>query len=106
MLQNRTSGWHPGKRSGKSCSHLRRAGSDELLTGPIMIFVHNDDIRKILSVKESIPVLESAFKQVETGEALERPRIDMYMPCEQDAGYYRWGSSEGTNDGVFAIRMK
>jgi alanine dehydrogenase len=71
-----------------------------------MIFVHNEDIRKILSVGESIPVLEAAFRQVETGEAMERPRIDMYMPCEQEAGYYRWGSSEGTNDGVFAIRMK
>jgi alanine dehydrogenase len=71
-----------------------------------MIFVHNDVVRQILSVKEALPVLESAFRQVETGAAMERPRIDMYMPCEQKAGYYRWGSSEGTNDGVFAIRMK
>ena len=71
-----------------------------------MIFIHNDVVRKILTVKESIPVLEGAFRQIETGQAMERPRIDMYMPCEQKAGYYRWGSSEGTNDGVFAIRMK
>lgn len=71
-----------------------------------MIFVHNDVIRDILSVKEALPVLENAFRQLETGQAMERPRIDMYMPCEQAAGYYRWGSSEGTNDGVFAIRMK
>jgi alanine dehydrogenase len=71
-----------------------------------MIFVHNDVVRQILTVKESIPVLEGAFRQIETGQAMERPRIDMYMPCEQPDGYYRWGSSEGTNDGLFAIRMK
>jgi alanine dehydrogenase len=71
-----------------------------------MIFVHNDVVRKILTVKECIPVLEKAFRQIETGEAMERPRIDMYMPCERKDGYLRWGTSEGTNDGIFAIRMK
>ncbi len=71
-----------------------------------MLFVHNDVVRKILTIKEAIPVLEQAFQRVETGEAIDRPRLDMYMPCELDSGYYRWGTSEGTNDGVFAIRMK
>jgi alanine dehydrogenase len=71
-----------------------------------MLFVHNDVVRKILTIKEAIPVLENAFQRVETGEAIDRPRLDMYMPCELDSGYYRWGTSEGTNDGVFAIRMK
>jgi alanine dehydrogenase len=71
-----------------------------------MLFVHNDVVSKILTIKESIPVLERAFQQVETGESLERPRLDMYMPCELDTGYYRWGTSEGTHDGLFAIRMK
>ena len=71
-----------------------------------MIFIHNDVVRKNLSVKECIPVLEDAFQKIETGEAMERPRIDMYMPCELDNGYLRWGTSEGTNNGIFAIRMK
>lgn len=30
----------------------------------------------------------------------------MYMPCDRDDGYFRWGSMEGANDGFFAIRMK
>jgi alanine dehydrogenase len=71
-----------------------------------MLFVHNDVVRRILTIKETIPVLERAFQQTETGEALERPRLDMYMPCELDSGYYRWGTSEATSDGIFAIRMK
>jgi alanine dehydrogenase len=30
----------------------------------------------------------------------------MYVPCEREDGYYRWGTAEGTNDGIFSIRMK
>lgn len=30
----------------------------------------------------------------------------MYVPCQRDDGYFRWGSMEGANDGYFAIRMK
>jgi len=71
-----------------------------------MLFIHNDVVRSILSIKEAIPVLADAFQRVETGEAMDRPRLDMYMPCELPDGYYRWGTSEGTYDGIFAIRMK
>src|ERR1700733_14004995 len=71
-----------------------------------MLFIHNDVVREILTIKEAIPVLERAFQLVETGESMDRPRLDMYIPCELDSGYYRWGTSEGTHDGLFAIRMK
>lgn len=71
-----------------------------------MLFVHNDVVRDILTIKEAIPVLERAFQQIETGETVDRPRLDMYMPCELPNGYYRWGTSEGTSAGIFAIRMK
>jgi len=30
----------------------------------------------------------------------------MYVPCQRDDGYFRWGTMEGANDGFFAIRMK
>jgi alanine dehydrogenase len=71
-----------------------------------MLFIHNDVVRDILTIKEAIPVLENAFQRAETGEALERPRLDMYAPCELDDGYYRWGTSEGTAEGILGIRMK
>lgn len=71
-----------------------------------MLFVHNDVVKEILTIKEAIPVLERAFQRTETGESIDRPRLDMYVPCELESGYYRWGTSEGTNEGIFAIRMK
>ena len=71
-----------------------------------MLFIHNDVVRQIISMKEVIEAQEKAFQQLETGQSMHRPRIDMYIPCERPDGYYRWGSMEGTNDGIFAIRMK
>ena len=40
---------------------------------------------------------------------MHRPRIDVYVPTEQEPeGYWRWGTMEGASKelGVFAIRMK
>lgn len=71
-----------------------------------MLFIDNNVVRQIVTMKECIEVQEQAFRQVETGESMHRPRLDMYIPCERDDGYYRWGTMEGTNDGIFAIRMK
>ena len=71
-----------------------------------MLFIHNDVVAKLLTMRECMDAQEHAFRQIPTGGAVHRPRIDMYVPCERDDGYYRWGTMEGANDGVFAIRMK
>ena len=71
-----------------------------------MLFIHNDVVEKLLSMKECIEWMEHAFRQIPSGGAIHRPRLDMYVPCERPDGYYRWGTMEGANDGVFAIRMK
>ena len=71
-----------------------------------MLFLHNDAVEKLLSMKECIEIQEEAFKKLETGESIHRPRIDMYTPCGREDGYYRWGTMEGWYDGIFAIRMK
>jgi ornithine cyclodeaminase/alanine dehydrogenase-like protein (mu-crystallin family) len=57
-------------------------------------------------MRDCIRVQEAAFRKLPTGEAIHRPRIDMYVPCEREDGYFRWGTMEGANDGYFAIRMK
>ena len=36
-----------------------------------MLFIHNDVVRENLSVAECVPVLEAAFRKIETGEAME-----------------------------------
>jgi alanine dehydrogenase len=71
-----------------------------------MLFIHNDVVAQLLTMRECIEAQEHAFRQIPAGGAIQRPRIDVYVPCERDDGYYRWGTMEGTNDGVLAIRMK
>jgi len=71
-----------------------------------MLIINNDLVFKVLTMGECIQAQEEAFKKLPTGGAIHRPRIDMYFPCRQDDGYFRWGTMEGANDGFFAIRMK
>lgn len=71
-----------------------------------MLFIHNDVVEKVLTMADCIDAQENAFRQIPVGGAIHRPRIDMYVPCERNDGYYRWGTMEGANDGIFAIRMK
>ncbi|MFB3885990.1 MAG: ornithine cyclodeaminase family protein [Thermodesulfobacteriota bacterium] len=71
-----------------------------------MLFIHNDMVEQVLSMRDCIDVQEKAFKALETGEAIHRPRVDMYTPTERTDGYHRWGTMEGWYDGILAIRMK
>jgi alanine dehydrogenase len=70
--------------------------------------IDNDLVKALLTMEDCIRVQEEAFKELITGDAGHRPRIDMYVPCERDDGYYRWGTMEGASKtlGIFAIRMK
>jgi alanine dehydrogenase len=71
-----------------------------------VLFIHNDVVERLLSMKECIDVQERAFKALEGGKAIHRPRIDLYAPTEHSESYYRWGTMEGWYDGIFALRMK
>jgi alanine dehydrogenase len=71
-----------------------------------MLIINNDDVSRLLTMADCIRVQETAFRKIPEGGAIHRPRIDMYMPCDREDGYYRWGSMEGANDAYFAIRMK
>ena len=71
-----------------------------------MLIINNEIVSKVLNMKDCIRVQEEAFKKIPKGGAIHRPRIDMYMPCDREDGYFRWGTMEGANDGFFAIRMK
>ncbi len=71
-----------------------------------MLIIDNATVGELLSMVECIDVQEHAFRQMPGGGAVHRPRLDMYVPCEREDGYYRWGTMEGANDGILAIRMK
>lgn len=71
-----------------------------------MLIINNDVVSELLTMSDCIRVQEAAFRKIPDGGAIHRPRIDMYMPCDRDDGYFRWGSMEGANDDFFAVRMK
>jgi ornithine cyclodeaminase/alanine dehydrogenase-like protein (mu-crystallin family) len=71
-----------------------------------MLLINNELVSQLLTMDDCIRVQEEAFRQLATGGAIHRPRIDMYFPCEREDGYFRWGTMEGANDSYFAIRMK
>lgn len=71
-----------------------------------MLIINNGLVAELLSLEECISAQEAAFRQLRSGRSLHRPRIDMYVPCQRDDGYFRWGTMEGANNGFFAIRMK
>jgi len=71
-----------------------------------MLIINNDIVSRLLEMKDCIRVQEAAFRRIPSGGAIERPRCDVYFPCERDDGYFRWGEMEGASNGYFAIRMK
>jgi alanine dehydrogenase len=71
-----------------------------------MLLIDNDVVKRVLTMRECIAAQERAFAGTVTGASVSRPRIDMFVPCEREDGYYRWGSVEGASDGVLAVRLK
>ncbi len=74
-----------------------------------MLLINNHDQEKLLSMAECIEALESGYGQLASGDAVYRPRIDVYANTSHPEGrFYRWGSMEGalSNPPVFAIRTK
>src|SRR5262249_4187907 len=71
-----------------------------------MLMIDNEVVKRVLTMPECIEAQERAFAGTLTGASVSRPRIDMFVPCNREDGYYRWGSVEGASDGVLAVRLK
>jgi alanine dehydrogenase len=71
-----------------------------------MLMIDNEVVKCVLTIRECIEAQERAFAGTLTGASVSRPRIDMFVPCNREDGYYRWGSVEGASDGVLAVRLK
>lgn len=71
-----------------------------------MLLIDNDVIAKVLTTKDCIAVQEWAFAGMNTGASVGRPRLDTFVPCEREDGYYRFGTVEGATDGYYAVRLK
>jgi alanine dehydrogenase len=71
-----------------------------------MLLIDNEAVKRVLSMRECIEAQELAFAGALTGASVSRPRLDMFVPCDREDSYYRWGSVEGASDGVLAVRLK
>ena len=73
-----------------------------------MLFIDNAVVSRVLDMRTCLDALEVGYRDLAKGDAIFRPRIDVYFPNETPDGYYRWGTMEGASRslGVFAIRMK
>ena len=71
------------------------------------LIINNDDVAKVLSIKATLDALEESYRNLATGEATCRPRIDIRIPTSDPAKNYQFGSMEGgSTGGYFAVRMK
>ena len=73
-----------------------------------MLFLNNDEVAQVLTMKDTIDALEQAYRDLAAGLAVCRPRIDIRIPTHDPSKTYQWGTMEGgsSTSGYFAIRMK
>lgn len=73
-----------------------------------MLHLNNDDVARLLTMKACMEALEEGLKELYENDAVCRPRIDVWAPCDVPDAYFQWGSMEGTSKRwrVFAQRIK
>jgi alanine dehydrogenase len=71
------------------------------------LLIDNEVVRRVLTPAAVRRALESAYRDLASGEAVCRPRIDIRIPTRDPEKFYQWGTMEGgSTGGYFAIRMK
>ena len=72
-----------------------------------MLIISNEDTAQLLTMADTISVLEKAYAELAAGDAVCRPRVDIHIPTSDPEKTYQWGTMEGgSRSGYFAIRMK
>ena len=72
-----------------------------------MLIINNDDVASLLTMEATIEALERSYRELASGEATCRPRIDIRIPTSDPEKNYQFGSMEGgSTGGYFAVRMK
>jgi ornithine cyclodeaminase/alanine dehydrogenase-like protein (mu-crystallin family) len=71
------------------------------------LIINNDVVADVLTIEDTIAALEESYRNIATGEAVCRPRIDIRIPTSDPQKRYQFGSMEGgSTAGYFAVRMK
>lgn len=71
------------------------------------LVLSNEEIDGILKMPDCIAVMERAYHDQAAGQAVNRPRTDIYTPHERDDAFYVFKSFEGMlpSAGVVALRL-
>ncbi len=74
------------------------------------LLLDQDDVRKALTVESALEATEAIYRELGSGEAVNRPRSQTYLPVEstENPGFrYRFKSQEGGSRGVgvWALRL-
>lgn len=72
-----------------------------------MIILNNEEVAELLTMTDCLKHLESAYRELSEGSAVNRPRSDMYMPATAGAGVYCFKTMEGglSRERVVALRL-
>ncbi len=73
-----------------------------------MLLIDNDVVSEVLRMPDVVRVLEQSYRELCTGDAVCRPRLDLRLPTGRDGEVYQWGTMDGGSaaSGYVAIRMK
>ena len=72
-----------------------------------MLILTNQEVSELLSMENCLRHLESAYKELSDGEAVNRPRSDLYLPATTSGGVYCFKTMEGglNREKVVALRL-
>jgi ornithine cyclodeaminase/alanine dehydrogenase-like protein (mu-crystallin family) len=72
-----------------------------------MMILNNEEVGALLSMENCLRHLESAYKELAEGEAVNRPRSDLYLPATTSGGVYCFKTMEGglSREKVVALRL-
>jgi alanine dehydrogenase len=71
------------------------------------LIINNEIVHDLLTMEDTMAALEESYRNLVTGEATCRPRIDIRIPTSDPTKNYQFGSMEGgSTGGYFAVRFK
>ncbi|HEY6200392.1 MAG TPA: ornithine cyclodeaminase family protein, partial [Candidatus Binatia bacterium] len=73
-----------------------------------MLFINNEEVAQVLTMEDTLRVIEEGHREMARGELAGRPRVDVYTETRRAEKFHRWGTMEGSSKSLqrFAIRMK
>lgn len=60
-----------------------------------MLIINNADTAKVLGMGDAIDVLDRAYRELVTTDAVCKPRTDIMIPTKKPGKVYQWSSVEG-----------